>query len=77
LEKYPDSAIGINLKACNTFRLSDGRSAENELKPLLEIMAASPTKFENDLIHHNQVQSSASLNQTHQFRSEIAIVTSI
>jgi intraflagellar transport protein 56 len=55
LEKYPDSGIGINLKACNTFRLSDGRQAEAELKPLLDIMAASPSNFENDLIRHNLV----------------------
>jgi intraflagellar transport protein 56 len=55
LEKYPDSVIGINLRACNTFRLSDGRAAEAELRGLLEIMAASPHAFENDLVAHNKV----------------------
>lgn len=32
LQAYPDSAIGVNLKACNHFRLYNGKAAEAELK---------------------------------------------
>ncbi len=28
LNQYPDSAIGINLKACNHYRLYNGKAAE-------------------------------------------------
>jgi intraflagellar transport protein 56 len=34
LNSYPDSAIAINLKACNHFRLYNGKAAESELKVL-------------------------------------------
>ncbi|XP_006816824.1 intraflagellar transport protein 56-like [Saccoglossus kowalevskii] len=54
LQNYPDSAIAINLKACNHFRLYNGKAAEAELKSLQEI--ASPSfDFANDLIKHNLV----------------------
>merc|ERR1711865_749580 len=36
LQSHPDSAIAINLKACNHFRLYNGKAAEAELKVLLE-----------------------------------------
>ena len=32
LSAHPDSAIAINLKACNHFRLYNGKAAEGELK---------------------------------------------
>mmetsp|Transcript_106834 Transcript_106834/g.310015 ORF Transcript_106834/g.310015 Transcript_106834/m.310015 type:complete len:84 (-) Transcript_106834:1150-1401(-) len=32
LQAHPDSAIAVNLKACNHFRLYNGRAAEAELK---------------------------------------------
>lgn len=32
LQAHPDSAIAVNLKACNHFRLYHGRAAESELK---------------------------------------------
>jgi intraflagellar transport protein 56 len=28
LQQYPDSAVAINLKACNHFRLYNGKAAE-------------------------------------------------
>lgn len=35
LQKYPDSVIATNLKACNYFRMYSGKSAETEIKALL------------------------------------------
>lgn len=32
IKKYPDSMILINLKACNLYKLYDGKAAEAELK---------------------------------------------
>lgn len=32
LKKYPDSMILTNLKACNLYKLYDGKAAEAELK---------------------------------------------
>lgn len=51
LLKYPDSIIAINLKACNRFRLANGRAAENELKNLIRTEGI----FGADLIKHNLV----------------------
>ncbi|XP_049287602.1 intraflagellar transport protein 56 [Anopheles funestus] len=50
LNQFPDSTIAINLKACNRFRLFNGRAAEQEIKHLVE----SGT-FGADLIRHNLV----------------------
>lgn len=41
LSKIPDSVLAVNLKACNTFRLSHGRAAEEELQQLKAQMAAN------------------------------------
>lgn len=52
LQAFPESAIGVNLKACNHFRLYNGKAAETELKVLSDHgvnLAAS------DLIRHNMV----------------------
>ncbi|XP_043280848.1 intraflagellar transport protein 56 [Venturia canescens] len=54
LQKYPDSAIAINLKACNHFRLYDGNAAQNEMKQLVEKTTTS-CSFGHDLIRHNIV----------------------
>lgn len=51
LAKYPDSIIAINLKACNRFRLTNGRAAEIELKNLISFDGI----FGADLIKHNLV----------------------
>lgn len=56
LQKYPDSAIAINLKACNHFRLYDGSAAHAEMKQLLEKMS-STFNFGHDLLRHNIVVS--------------------
>ncbi len=36
LTAHPDSPIAINLKACNHYKLYDGKAAEQELKGMLE-----------------------------------------
>ncbi|XP_054257963.1 intraflagellar transport protein 56 isoform X2 [Macrosteles quadrilineatus] len=54
LQKYPDSAIAINLKACNHFRLYNGKAAEAEIKTLMDQSSAS-FSFGHDLIRHNIV----------------------
>ncbi|ELT97163.1 hypothetical protein CAPTEDRAFT_153891 [Capitella teleta] len=54
LQQFPDSAIAINLKACNHFRLYNGKAAEAELKSLQE-MATPSFVFAKDLIKHNLV----------------------
>ncbi|XP_011314978.1 intraflagellar transport protein 56 isoform X2 [Fopius arisanus] len=54
LQKYPDSAIAINLKACNHFRLYDGSTAQTEMRQLVD-KTASTYSFGYDLIRHNIV----------------------
>ncbi|CAH8508550.1 unnamed protein product [Dicrocoelium dendriticum] len=54
LQKYPDSATAINLKACINFRLYNGKAAEAELKALQEMASPSFT-YAQDLIKHNLV----------------------
>ncbi|XP_015595437.1 intraflagellar transport protein 56 isoform X2 [Cephus cinctus] len=54
LQKYPDSAIAINLKACNHFRLYNGNAAQAEMKQLVEQISSS-FNFGHDLIRHNIV----------------------
>uniref|UniRef100_A0A1B6CQU3 Tetratricopeptide repeat protein 26 n=2 Tax=Clastoptera arizonana TaxID=38151 RepID=A0A1B6CQU3_9HEMI len=54
LQKYPDSVIALNLKACNHFRLYNGKAAENEIKTLMD-QSSSPFNFGHDLIRHNLV----------------------
>lgn len=54
LQHYPDSTIALNLKACNHFRLYNGKAAEAELKNLMDI--GSPVfDFAKELIKHNLV----------------------
>lgn len=55
LQSNPDSAIAINLKACNHYKLYDGRAAEQELKVMMDLLQASSQNAENDLIKHNLV----------------------
>lgn len=47
------SMQAVNLKACNSFRMYNGKAAENELKQLAEL--SNGTYLENDLIRHNLV----------------------
>lgn len=52
LQSFPDSVIGINLKACNHFRLYNGKAAEQELRVLQE---KGINLQAHDLIRHNLV----------------------
>lgn len=54
LQHFPDSTVAINLKACNHFRLYNGKAAEAELKNLSDVCSPS-FKFASDLIKHNLV----------------------
>lgn len=54
LQHCPDSAIAVNLKACNHFKLYNGKAAEAELKSLEEMTTAS-FNYAKDLIKHNLV----------------------
>lgn len=54
LQSYRDSATAINLKACNHFRLYNGKAAEAELQSLQEL-ASSSFEYAQDLIKHNLV----------------------
>ncbi|XP_033109208.1 intraflagellar transport protein 56-like [Anneissia japonica] len=54
LQNFADSAVALNLKACNHFRLYNGKAAEAELKNLQDL--ASPSfAYAQDLIKHNLV----------------------
>eukprot|EP01002_Notosolenus_urceolatus_P015232 NODE_756_length_1806_cov_71.355720_g616_i0.p2 GENE.NODE_756_length_1806_cov_71.355720_g616_i0~~NODE_756_length_1806_cov_71.355720_g616_i0.p2 ORF type:complete len:572 (-),score=232.12 NODE_756_length_1806_cov_71.355720_g616_i0:90-1667(-) len=53
LASYPDSATAINLKACNNYRLYNGKAAEVDLKPLLDLQ--STYVGTNIYVKHNQV----------------------
>merc|ERR1712137_1328227 len=55
LQCHQDSAIAINLKACNHYKLYDGKAAEAELKTMVEVLSASSQNFDNDLLRHNTV----------------------
>ncbi|XP_062336713.1 intraflagellar transport protein 56-like isoform X2 [Osmerus eperlanus] len=54
LQNLPDSTIALNLKACNHFRLFNGKAAEAELKNLIDISSCS-FEFAKELIKHNLV----------------------
>lgn len=54
LTKDPLSSIALNLKACNHYKLFNGRAAEQELSPLLDLQLSSYS-VENPLIKHNLV----------------------
>lgn len=53
LGQFPDSVIAINLKACNSFRLYNGSTAETEIRTIVEQCANAG--FGYDLIKHNLV----------------------
>ncbi|KAI3353040.1 hypothetical protein L3Q82_019613, partial [Scortum barcoo] len=57
LQSMPDSTIALNLKACNHFRLYNGKAAEAALKNLIDISSCS-FEFAKELIRHNLVSSS-------------------
>ncbi|TPX55336.1 hypothetical protein PhCBS80983_g05388 [Powellomyces hirtus] len=54
LQHHPDSVVATNLKACNHFRLYNGKAAEQEFKAMME--KSSPHfHFAEDLTRHNLV----------------------
>ncbi|KAG2439081.1 hypothetical protein HYH02_006606 [Chlamydomonas schloesseri] len=53
LSAFADSAIAVNLKACNHFRMYNGKAAEAELKTLAELSGGQ--HLDHDLIRHNLV----------------------
>ncbi|XP_066846303.1 intraflagellar transport protein 56 [Anser cygnoides] len=54
LQQVPDSTIALNLKACNHFRLYNGKGCQAELKNLTD-SASSSFEFGKELIKHNLV----------------------
>lgn len=54
LQQHPDSVIAMNLKACNHFRLYNGKAAESELNSLTDKISTH-FRFAEDLIKHNLV----------------------
>ncbi|KAL0271923.1 UNVERIFIED_CONTAM: hypothetical protein PYX00_005071 [Menopon gallinae] len=54
LHQHPDSIVAVNLKACNQYKLYNGKTAEAEIKTLLDMNSPSVT-FGIDLIRHNLV----------------------
>jgi intraflagellar transport protein 56 len=61
LQDHPDSATALNLKACNHFRLYNGKAAEGELLALQE--KATPSfEYAQDIIKHNLVHQLLTLN---------------
>jgi intraflagellar transport protein 56 len=55
LNLYPDSIVGVNLKACNHFQLFTGKGAENELKVLQDSSTSGNVTQDSDLLRHNLV----------------------
>eukprot|EP00730_Choanoeca_flexa_P001613 TRINITY_DN10709_c0_g1_i4.p1 TRINITY_DN10709_c0_g1~~TRINITY_DN10709_c0_g1_i4.p1 ORF type:complete len:583 (+),score=112.27 TRINITY_DN10709_c0_g1_i4:56-1804(+) len=54
LQDHPDSATALNLKACNHFRLYNGKAAEGELLALQD-KASLSFEYAQDIIKHNLV----------------------
>ena len=52
---YPDSVVGVNLRACNHYQLYNGKAAEAELKSLQNAVKVGDVLEENDLLRHNLV----------------------
>eukprot|EP00163_Fabomonas_tropica_P001008 TRINITY_DN1075_c0_g1_i2.p1 TRINITY_DN1075_c0_g1~~TRINITY_DN1075_c0_g1_i2.p1 ORF type:complete len:500 (+),score=148.85 TRINITY_DN1075_c0_g1_i2:707-2206(+) len=55
LSQFPTGCVGINLKACNHYKLYNGKAAESELKVLADACGVPVNEIPNDLIKHNLV----------------------
>jgi len=56
LSQFPDSITAVNLRACNDFKLYNGKAAEAQLKGLLEkLQSGGGNKFAEELLKHNLV----------------------
>ncbi len=53
--QFPDSVMAMNLKACNAFKLFDGKAADAELKALVDRLHATSGDLDSDLLKHNLV----------------------
>ncbi|CAG2180680.1 unnamed protein product, partial [Oppiella nova] len=53
-QQFPESATATNLKACNHYRLYNGKAAEQELRNLIDAIPPAFT-YAQDLIRHNLV----------------------
>lgn len=53
LRDYPDSVVAINLKACTTFQLYQGKLAEEEFKKLEKQYEGGDIYADYDLLRHN------------------------
>ena len=54
LQAHSQSAIAINLKACNHYRLYNGKAAETEIKVLIDLQSTT-CNVENEVVKHNVV----------------------
>ncbi|CAG2107602.1 unnamed protein product, partial [Medioppia subpectinata] len=54
LQQFPESVTATNLKACNHYRLYNGKAAEQELRNLIDTIPPTFT-YAQDLIRHNLV----------------------
>lgn len=54
ISQQPNSIVAINLKACNTFRLYNGKAAETELKKVLDTSNLAKL-YGAELLQHNLV----------------------
>ncbi|EPY25558.1 tetratricopeptide repeat domain 26 [Strigomonas culicis] len=54
LGTYPNSAVALNLKACNLYRLYNGNTAEREIKALIDLYRTT-YNMESDIVKHNLV----------------------
>lgn len=52
---FPNSIVGVNLKACNHYQLYNGKAAEAELKVLQNNSTSGNVFQDNDLLRHNLV----------------------
>lgn len=63
MDKFEDSPIAVNLKACNQYRLYNSKAADNELKSLKNL-TQSELLFAKDVILHNTVNKNFKILQT-------------
>ena len=54
IKAFPDSCLAVNLKACNHYRLYNGKAAEGELRTLIDV-SSSGCSFGKELLRHNLV----------------------
>ncbi|XP_054165935.1 intraflagellar transport protein 56-like [Oppia nitens] len=54
VQRFADSVLAVNLKACNLYRLYNGKTAEQELTSLIDRLPPN-FEFAKDLLRHNLV----------------------